>query len=370
MLVLCSHDPFKGVGGDKTATRSILNSAIGVFDITILCFSDENSSYIQNGVEVISIKYPPKYKRIFLSVFKLWTMGACFGYFWNPAFRSKILEICEEKTFHCVVSHHAYMAPYNILFPKRNRFCEIHVLDSRVYFESFKRNWHRIHHLVFAFDFYLSERKYLKLQEKCFFLSSDELSSFPNVGVLAELPISTAPNAVSDLPKQNKLFFVGDFNWMPNILTVHNIIEDVKSLRRTDPSLSIDLIGANLADELCELVRRQNGLRYLGYQENLKYYFQNYLGFYAPMAIGGGVRLKILEAIQHGIPCVTNTIGLEGLPAGHPCFVANNENELSAVICRLQNMSILDREKLREDSFEYITEHFGDDKRVKYLLEN
>ncbi|MGH2917870.1 MAG: glycosyltransferase, partial [Solirubrobacteraceae bacterium] len=56
-----------------------------------------------------------------------------------------------------------------------------------------------------------------------------------------------------------------------------------------------------------------------------------------PLRIGGGTRLKILEALAYGVPVVTTSLGCEGLDVehGHDLLVADDPAEFARWVDRL-----------------------------------
>ena len=54
-----------------------------------------------------------------------------------------------------------------------------------------------------------------------------------------------------------------------------------------------------------------------GFVEDVMPYFAHSLCFVAPLKLGAGIKVKILEAMSAGIPILTNDIGIEGVPATH-----------------------------------------------------
>ncbi|MDQ3677673.1 MAG: glycosyltransferase family 4 protein, partial [Actinomycetota bacterium] len=56
-----------------------------------------------------------------------------------------------------------------------------------------------------------------------------------------------------------------------------------------------------------------------------------------PLRIGGGTRLKILEAMAHGLPVVTTSLGCEGLDVEHgrDLVVADDPAEFARWVDRL-----------------------------------
>lgn len=52
-----------------------------------------------------------------------------------------------------------------------------------------------------------------------------------------------------------------------------------------------------------------------GYVENPISIFENALCLAVPLLLGAGIKIKILEGMSSGIPVITNSIGIEGIPA-------------------------------------------------------
>ena len=52
-----------------------------------------------------------------------------------------------------------------------------------------------------------------------------------------------------------------------------------------------------------------------GFVEDPIPYFENSLCLCAPLLVGAGIKIKIMEALSAGIPVLTNEIGIEGIPA-------------------------------------------------------
>ena len=56
----------------------------------------------------------------------------------------------------------------------------------------------------------------------------------------------------------------------------------------------------------------------------------------APLRFGGGVKGKVLESLQHGLPCVTTSIGMQGLGAASSFMpVGDAAEEMAAHIVKL-----------------------------------
>jgi len=79
----------------------------------------------------------------------------------------------------------------------------------------------------------------------------------------------------------------------------------------------------------------------------------------APLRFGAGVKLKVLEAMRHGVPLVTTSVGAQGLPdLGEAVPVHDDPVQLAASVLRL----LVDDEAWTDVSrrgCEYISRHFS-----------
>ena len=73
------------------------------------------------------------------------------------------------------------------------------------------------------------------------------------------------------------------------------------------------IIGNKPPKELME--KSSNNIIVTGYVPDIIPYFSDALCIVAPLLLGAGIKIKILEGLSSGIPVLTNTIGIEGIPA-------------------------------------------------------
>ncbi len=93
--------------------------------------------------------------------------------------------------------------------------------------------------------------------------------------------------------------------------------------------------GNNPASDLL----RYNGGRVLvlGFVKDVRPLFADSLCMVSPLVSGAGIKIKILEALSAAIPVITNTIGIEGIPAerGRDYVFAESPEEYAAAIQQL-----------------------------------
>src|SRR5690606_1383589 len=79
------------------------------------------------------------------------------------------------------------------------------------------------------------------------------------------------------------------------------------------------------------------GVEKLGFVEDIKPYLEKAQVYIAPLFVGSGIRIKILEAMAMKLPVVATDISAEGIRANNDygLYIANNEREFIDAIKKL-----------------------------------
>lgn len=110
---------------------------------------------------------------------------------------------------------------------------------------------------------------------------------------------------------RKNLLFVGSFNHLPNIDAVNYLNQTIMPIVwKTNPEMKIQIIGSNPTEEIRNL--NSEKFEILGYVEDLSSYFNNSRLFVAPLRYGAGVKGKIGQSMEYGLPLITTTTGAEG----------------------------------------------------------
>jgi glycosyltransferase involved in cell wall biosynthesis len=120
------------------------------------------------------------------------------------------------------------------------------------------------------------------------------------------------PQEIPETP--GKLVFSGSMDWYPNEdAMVHFITDVLPQVRRQRPGVSLTVVGRNPSARLRAL-RAAAHVEITGTVGDVRSYVADAAVFIVPLRIGGGTRLKILEALAMGKALVSTTVGAEGLP--------------------------------------------------------
>ncbi len=119
---------------------------------------------------------------------------------------------------------------------------------------------------------------------------------------------------IQRVPEPRHILHIGTMYWPPNIDGVWWFIREVYPLiRRQRPDVQFDVVGARPPADLLALNGAGLGINVTGYVPDPTPYLQRAALMVVPLRAGGGMRVKILNALAQGIPIVSTTLGCEGI---------------------------------------------------------
>jgi glycosyltransferase involved in cell wall biosynthesis len=146
-------------------------------------------------------------------------------------------------------------------------------------------------------------------------------------------------SAPSDFSLRRDIMFVGGFAHRPNVDAVEWLAGEIMPLLREKlPNVKIHIIGSNAPDSITAL--RSETLDIVGYvsDERLGGYYENCRLAIVPLRYGAGVKGKVVEAMYHGLPVVTTSVGAEGVLGAREClFIKDSAKEFADEIIRVYN---------------------------------
>jgi glycosyltransferase involved in cell wall biosynthesis len=83
-------------------------------------------------------------------------------------------------------------------------------------------------------------------------------------------------------------------------------------IREAVPNVHVRIVGHSPPPEIQELTR-EPGIEVTGSVDDVRPYYSSATVFVVPLRLGGGTRLKIIEAMAMGLPVVSTSVGAEGL---------------------------------------------------------
>lgn len=115
--------------------------------------------------------------------------------------------------------------------------------------------------------------------------------------------------------EENSILFLGSLKHHDsNIKAVLYFCNEVLPLIRSKiPDVRFYIVGYGPSKEILEIPARDNKVIVTGFVEDIELYYKRAKVFVAPISIGGGILVKILDAMSAGTPVVSTSIGNEGI---------------------------------------------------------
>jgi glycosyltransferase involved in cell wall biosynthesis len=127
------------------------------------------------------------------------------------------------------------------------------------------------------------------------------------------VPVPAVPCDPAQAPP--RALFLGDFSHHPNPEAAARIATAIWPLvRQLEPAAELVLAGPRM-DAATQALAARPGVRVLGYVPELDPLLRDARLLLAPLFSGGGSRIKVLTALAHGVPVVSNALGLRGIEA-------------------------------------------------------
>jgi sugar transferase (PEP-CTERM/EpsH1 system associated) len=156
-----------------------------------------------------------------------------------------------------------------------------------------------------------------------------------------------------------KLVFTGSMDWRPNQDAAHWFVAEIwPRLRAARPALTCAFVGRDPPADVVELGRTP-GITITGTVPDVRPMIGAAAAYVVPLRIGGGSRLKILEALAMGKAVISTRVGAEGLRLvdGQHLLLADRPEDFAATVLRVVDDAAL-RRRLGEAGRAQVLEHY------------
>jgi glycosyltransferase involved in cell wall biosynthesis len=185
------------------------------------------------------------------------------------------------------------------------------------------------------------------------------VNQIPNIKLVEVIPNCinlTDYSEVNEIPQPNQVIFTGSFRYWANhdamVWFLQEIYPQVQA-KIADVQLTITGDHANLP------LPSTNNVRLTGFVDDVRPLIATAWVSVVPLRVGGGTRLKILEAMALGTPVVTTSKGAEGLKVknGTHLLIADTPQMFADTLLRLLEDPIL-RQRLVDNALQFVRHHY------------
>ena len=149
---------------------------------------------------------------------------------------------------------------------------------------------------------------------------------------------------------------VASMDWFPNVDAVLWFCDEVlPKILETHPSAVFQIVGRGVPDAV--RAKASDNVKIIGFVDDVRDYMERALVMVVPLRIGGGMRLKILNALAMAKAVVSTPIGCEGIAVedGVNISVAEEGAEFATRVSELLSDAAL-REKMGGSGLAFVRE--------------
>jgi len=208
------------------------------------------------------------------------------------------------------------------------------------------------------------EIEYLNKFDKVVTLSNEDKNQLVLDGLTTSCASSlavvktTVCDGISNPLFENKLTFVGPEQHLPNKNGLLWFLDNCWRDLSKNGNLTLDVIGCwSEETKLCVASKYRNVI-FHGFVDDLYAALKGSI-MVVPIFEGSGIRMKILEAAQLGIPFISTTVGCMGLPFEHGkhCLIADSSDAFKVALDTLDDSE--KRNRLARNAFSLVREQYS-----------
>ena len=353
VLLLTQVLPYPPDSGPKAKTWNVLKCLATLYDVTLVSFvrGDEAGAIEPLRQYCRAVHTVPIKRGIVNDLGYLARSGLTGEPFLmvrdnQAAMRQLIDRVAADGAFDAVHADQLNMAQYALRVPAPRRILDAHNALSVLYgrlSDTMPRGPRRT---VLARDgrrLRAYELRMARQFDVVLAVTAEDGDALSSAGAnIAIVPISVDTDAVAPLqrrPGANHIVHIGTMYWPPNVDAVRWFARHVfPRVRAVRPDVVFDVIGARPPRQIRAL-GTAGAINVTGYVDDPTPYLERAAVTVVPLRAGSGMRVKILNALAHGIPVVSTSLGCSGIavePERH-LLVADTAEEFAVATLRLLN---------------------------------
>src|SRR3989338_2671475 len=260
--------------------------------------------------------------------------------------KNELKKLLKKEQFDLIHFDHLHMAQYSALVKDKPVVLDEHNIENTIWhrYRDSEKNFFK--KLLFALESKRMKRYEEEISKNCnlcltvsanYMNVLKALSPKSNVAVISNgVDIDYFFPTDREAEPRN-LVYTGSMNWLPNEDAMLYFVKDILPLIKKEiPDIRLCVVGQSPTEK----IRRLSSDEYIvvtGAVAYVRPYIAKSQIFIVPLRIGGGTRLKILEAMAMKKPIVSTAIGYEGIEVtpGSNIVTADNPEEFSRAIIML-----------------------------------
>ncbi|GIV89212.1 MAG: glycosyl transferase family 1 [Chloroflexus sp.] len=363
ILMLSPYPPYPPHSGGALRIYHLLRGLVNRYSVTLLTFAPDAAAIaalqpLRVLAQVDVVRGPPPRslaQRVLTTLFSPLPDMALRNA--STPYATKLAELLTRTQFDAVLAESIEMAPYLLQAARRgfytilDEFNAEYLLQRRAALNDLRRlprptaliggSYSLIQWLKLA----IFERRVLETAQRVLVVSPEDAAALRRLAPRARLEL--VPNGVdcshfapptTPPPSSHDLVFIGTLDYRPNVDAVLWFAHEVLPLIRAQlPDMRLRLIGRRPHRAVAALHDGETVI-VTGEVTDTRPALASAAAVVIPMRIGGGSRLKLLEALAMAAPVVCTTMGAEGIPGlrdGEHLLLADTPAAMAQAVLRL-----------------------------------
>lgn len=360
IIFILSQLPYPPDTGAKIRSFNLIKSLSDKHDIALITFGDSIAEEIRKyckNVYLISKMQSYVYIQALANIFSRYPYSV--NKYYSRNMLARIKELLDNEKFNLIHCDSVQVSKNVLKLTSVPKVLTEHNIESQILYRAALAERNILKKLYLYYQ-YLKLRRYeisackqfdrvvtVSEEDKRFlvrFIDEDKISVVPN-GVDTEYFKLTTPNSL--LPTEQSIVFTGSMDWLPNIDAVKYFCKDILPLIwEKKNNLKFYIVGRNAPKDIIALGKNDNRIIVTGSVEDVRPYMEKASVFVVPLRIGGGTRLKILEAMAMEKAVISTSIGCEGLEVidEKDIIIADGPDKFADKV-----LMLLDNKEMREE---------------------
>lgn len=282
----------------------------------------------------------------------------------------KAHEILEEQRFEMC---HVEFTETGVFWRRQSRIPSVlscHDIIAKPAYRRYRasRGFSRILHWILWRAKQRVENHSVRKFQRVFTLSEEDLEWAKRLYSGVTFRVLRYPGGIDfeGLPRREvpgRILFLGALQRPQNVESVRYFWESIwPTVQKEVPEAEFWVAGGGIPKAMERDFSREDRVTMTGYVEQVEEMYKSASVFVAPVLAGGGVIVKILDAMAAGVPVVTTTYGNEGIGAepGKELLVADNPSEFASYVVHLLRDEEL-RNSVGGAGRQYVETNFSED---------
>lgn len=350
VLVLDEYFPYPPDSGKPIRTWNLLRRLASRHHVTLLCYGDRNQAIPQSDlkVEFVDQLVPyagvALYSRLAANVLSPYPYSVSKHF--TARFRDRLTALLRRNSYDLLQCEWTPYARYLRHARSIPSLVATHNVESQIWFrrsENASTSFSRLFFHQQAEKMERFERGALKDASWVTAVSQEDAQTMRAWGIErlsvvdngVDLDLYQTANLAED---DREILFLASLDWEPNIDGLNYFLSDIlKEIAAHRPDVRLTIAGRRPSAELRQRTQDLANVNFVGEVSDVRPLLEKAAVVVVPLRIGGGSRLKILEAMAAGKAIVSTTVGAEGLSVRNNVHlqIADAPAEFSAAVLSL-----------------------------------